>query len=111
MTLSGVERGRSGVTIGAYLAVMQVLGLERDLDSLANQDPVGRSLQDAELSSPRKRRTRRSSPRPHAPGDLPRLSSRADAGQPDWLVAGGFKASDALAALVKRSSSSKGEKR
>jgi transcriptional regulator with XRE-family HTH domain len=49
MTLRSLERGGSGVTMGAYLAVMQVLGIERDLDLLGKADLMGRELQDARL--------------------------------------------------------------
>ena len=49
MTLRSLERGGSGVTMGAYLAVMQVLGIETDIDLLAKADSAGRELQDARL--------------------------------------------------------------
>ena len=49
MTLRSLERGGSGVTMGAYLAVMQVLGMEDDLALLCKADPQGRELQDARL--------------------------------------------------------------
>lgn len=55
MTLRSLERGGSGVTMGAYLSVMQVLGIESDLGQLGKADPQGRELQDARLPAASKR--------------------------------------------------------
>jgi transcriptional regulator with XRE-family HTH domain len=53
-TLNKVEQGSPAVTMGTYLRVMAVLGLDRDLSLLAAEDPVGRRLQDAQLTTPRR---------------------------------------------------------
>lgn len=58
MTLRAVERGESSTTMGAYLAVLHVLGLDDDLDAVAANDSLGRDLRDAEL--PMRVRARRS---------------------------------------------------
>jgi transcriptional regulator with XRE-family HTH domain len=44
-----VEAGDAGATLGTYLRVLAVLGLEGDVNSLAADDKVGRKLQDLAL--------------------------------------------------------------
>ena len=53
-TLYNVENGDPSVTLGTYVRVLAVLGLEQDLDRLAADDAVGRRLQDLALE-PRRR--------------------------------------------------------
>ena len=60
-SLYKVEAGDPGATLGIYLRVLVVLGLEIDINSLAADDKVGRKLQDLALepspSAPRRRST------------------------------------------------------
>lgn len=52
-TLYNVENGDPSVTLGTYVRVLAVLGLERDIEQLAADDPLGRRLQDQALDSRR----------------------------------------------------------
>lgn len=63
-TVYKVEAGDPGATMGSYVRVLAVLGLENDLQNLAGDDRVGRKLQDLALAPaarrpdpPRKRRS------------------------------------------------------
>lgn len=55
-TLVKVERGDPSVTLGTYLRVLSVYGLDGDLATLASDDALGRRLQDLAMPAPRKGR-------------------------------------------------------
>ena len=48
-TLLSIEKGSESVGLGLYFQVLMVLGLEKDLLSVAKDDILGRKLQDARL--------------------------------------------------------------
>lgn len=56
-TVYKVEAGDPGATLGSYVRVLAVLGLEGDLDLLGADDRVGRKLQDLALEPVPRRRT------------------------------------------------------
>ena len=48
-TVKRVFDGDPSVSIGVYVMVMAVLGLEQNFNDLASNDPLGRKLQDIKL--------------------------------------------------------------
>ena len=113
MTLRGLERGGPGVTMGAYLAVMQVLGMEKDLNLLGKADPQGREMQDARLPASGRNQARSravlsvgtSLPKPSI--SVADATARANKKQPmsgktaaKWVEKGGFASSETLATLI-----------
>ena len=49
-TLSSLEKGSPSVSLGIILQVLLVLGLEKDILLLADDDILGRKIQDADLT-------------------------------------------------------------
>ncbi|PWU12473.1 MAG: transcriptional regulator [Bdellovibrio sp.] len=54
-TLVAIEKGTAGVSVGAIANVLHSLGLADHLELLAQNDVLGRKLQDLELTATRKR--------------------------------------------------------
>lgn len=49
-TLSSLEKGSPSISLGIILQVLVVLGLEKDILLLADDDVLGRKIQDADLT-------------------------------------------------------------
>ena len=49
-TLNRAEKGDPAVSLGIYLRILRVLGLDSDLELVAKEDTLGRKLQDMALS-------------------------------------------------------------
>ena len=49
-TLSSLEKGSPSISLGIVLQVLLVLGLEKDILLLADDDVLGRKIQDAALT-------------------------------------------------------------
>ena len=54
-SLASVYKGKPTVSIGIYLRVLYALGLHKDILKIAADDPLGRNLQDLNLTLKRKR--------------------------------------------------------
>lgn len=59
-TVVTLEKGGQGVSIGAIANVLHSLGLADQIGAIAQNDILGRKLQDLELSTPKKRTRKKS---------------------------------------------------
>ena len=69
-TLWAIENGSSSVSLGAYLQVLFVLGLDKDLLNVAKDDELGRKLQDSKLIT-KERAPKKTNPKYNDPGNKP----------------------------------------
>lgn len=58
-TLNRLEKGDPNIALGTYMRALRVLGLDKDIDTVARDDELGRKLQDLKLPGQRKPRTDR----------------------------------------------------
>jgi transcriptional regulator with XRE-family HTH domain len=55
-TLNRLEKGDPSIAMGTYARALRVLGIEKDIDKVAQDDELGRKLQDLKLPVARKPR-------------------------------------------------------
>lgn len=53
LTIGKIEQGNSKVSIGHYVVVLSILGLVKDFEKVAEDDVLGRKLQDIKLLNKR----------------------------------------------------------
>ena len=58
-TLHRLEQGDPTIALGTYARVLRVLGLDKDLDTVARDDDLGRKLQDQAIANQRPRSSSR----------------------------------------------------
>ncbi len=58
-TLWKIEKGDPTVAIGSYLKVLNALGLQKDMEKLAADDVLGRTLQDLDMEPKTRRKNKR----------------------------------------------------
>ena len=86
MTLRSLESGGAGVTMGAYLSVMHVLGLEQDVNKVGATDEMGRLLQDAQLIHITSPKHKKSDQEPSSPASKASKASKRSASQTESVV-------------------------
>ena len=57
-TLNRLEKGDPSIAMGTYVRALRVLGIEKDIDKVAQDDELGRKLQDLKMPIARKPRGR-----------------------------------------------------
>lgn len=55
-TLNRLEKGDPSIAMGTYVRALRVLGVEKDLDKVAQDDELGRKMQDLKMPVARKPR-------------------------------------------------------
>jgi transcriptional regulator with XRE-family HTH domain len=60
-TLHALEKGSAGTSLGKFLQVLAVMGLEQDLSRVCIDDVLGRKLEDARLTETRRRAPKKKS--------------------------------------------------